>query len=126
MLFSRRGLKNRLVGPRTDVRAVDRQCFYIGGWAHDATSSTASISQTPAGHRVDSMCSKYSSLKYRRVLNTGLGAVCPSPHRLVNLTMSHKSTSSSKSRWVAGSLADPHQQLIHLRGAGAARDALAA
>ena len=47
------------------------------------------------------MCARYSCLKYRSVLSTGFGAVCPSPHKLVAPTTSHSSVSRSRSRCVA-------------------------
>src|SRR5665647_3382105 len=56
-----------------------------------------SSEQTPALQCLYFICSSYSSLKYLIVLNTGFGAVCPSPQRAVSLIDSPSSTSSSTS-----------------------------
>ena len=56
--------------------------------------------QTPAGQRLCTMCSMYSLRKYFSVLSTGLGAVWPSPHRLVSFTVEQRSSSSSRSSMV--------------------------
>ena len=54
-------------------------------------------SQTPASHRFSSIWSSYSWRKYLRVERTGLGAVCPRPHKADSIMNSDNSSSSSRS-----------------------------
>ena len=62
-----RNFQHSLVGAGADVDAVDNQGFDIHGGAHTVTSSSVRTllehAQTPAGQRLLSMCSRYSSLK---------------------------------------------------------------
>src|SRR4030067_1407776 len=46
----------------------------------------------PALQLLSFICSSYSSLKYLIMLNTGFGAVCPSPHRDAAFTVFPSST----------------------------------
>ena len=41
--------------------------------------------QAPAGHFLSKICASYSSLNQRKVLRTGFGADCPSPHKEVDV-----------------------------------------
>jgi hypothetical protein len=80
--------------------------------------------QFPAGHLWSVMCASYSSLKYRRVLRTGLGAVWPSPQRLASLIFLARSSSFWRSagspsqrviRWrISSILSVPTRQKVHL------------
>ena len=50
------------------------------------------------------MWARYSSRKYRRVLNTGFAAVWPRPHRLVSVTIAAEFSSGLRSPRVASPL----------------------
>src|SRR5581483_2282932 len=92
--------QDRLGFASADITPIDNQCFHP--YRHDFTSCvTASNWQCPAGQAWSTICARYSSLKYRIVLRTGLGAPCPNPHRLVYFTVSHRSWSSSISPMLA-------------------------
>src|SRR6185437_2293813 len=99
-------IEDRLPARGAYFLAVDHKSFYFRGIAHAITSTAgstapASMVQTPAGQRLCTMCSMYSSRKYLSVLSTGLGAVWPSPHRLVLFTVSQSCSSMSRSSSVA-------------------------
>ena len=66
------------------------------------------------------------SRKYRSVLSTGLGAVCPSPHRLVFLHQVAELFQQRQIRRRGLSGGDLLQDVVHLLRADAARNALAA
>src|SRR5581483_3901030 len=99
-----RDFENGLVGASTAVAAVDlERGDLILRRLHAPTSAGLAlglaclISQTPAGHRCSSMCAAYSSRKYFSVVTTGLGALWPSPQRLVFRTVSQSRSSSARS-----------------------------
>src|ERR1019366_3258488 len=91
-------VEGRLVGIPGHVQAVDDE----GLDAHAVTVDV--IVHTPAGQTWSSIWATYSSLKYRRVLKIGLGALWPSPHKLVLLTMSARDSSVSRSSGTASPL----------------------
>src|SRR3989339_2023138 len=51
----------------------------------------------PAGQRWSTMWAIYSSLKYRKVVNTGLGAVPPKAQRLLSTILTQSSSKRSRS-----------------------------
>src|SRR5262249_51491098 len=82
--------------------AINDQRFHPCRHCHNCTScATASNWQSPAGHTWSTICATNSSLKYLIMLSVGLGADCPKPHKLVYLTVSHRSCSSAKSSMLA-------------------------
>src|SRR5262245_40458171 len=95
-------VENRLAGGAGEVATVDAERVY----GHCAASSDSSgvrcqiaeIEQTPAGQVWSSMWARYSPRKKRKVLNTGLDALCPRPQRLVSVTISARLSSRDRSR----------------------------
>src|ERR1019366_143280 len=99
--------ENGLIAACAALAAVDGQRLDADGsaGAHFVTSSrsvTASEPlQVPAGQPPPVTWASYSSRKYFSVVTTGLGALCPSPHKLVWRTSSQSSSSSVTSAGVA-------------------------
>src|SRR5487761_2287134 len=81
MLLARH-FENRLILFRAGVVAVDLK-----------GDNPSAHFNSPCG----SIAASYSLRKYRSVLNSGLGADCPSPQSDVCLTMSQSSSSSARS-----------------------------
>src|ERR1019366_1815708 len=93
--------ENGLIFAGADLAAIDGQRLDADGIAraHKVTSSL--VLHVPAGQPSPVTWASYSSRKYFSVVTMGLGALCPSPHRLVLRTSSQSSSSSATSAGVA-------------------------
>ena len=65
------------IAPTGQVLAHFVQPLHLSSWILIVLRAV----QTPAGHFLSTMWARYSSLKYFKVDNTGLGAVLPKPHK---------------------------------------------
>ena len=83
-------------------------------------------SHTPAGHCLWRMCVSNSSRKCSSVVSTAPGAMPPMPHTAADFTVLASRSRSARSAAVPLALADPRQDAVHLLGALAAGNALAA
>src|SRR5579864_323671 len=84
--------ENRIAAAARDHLVVDLE----GIDAHAGTSSVLELMwQWPAGQRFSRICAAYSAGKYFNVLTTGLGAVWPSPQRLVSRSKSRSEEHTS-------------------------------
>src|ERR1039457_4067685 len=93
--------ENGLIFAGADLAAIDGQRLDADGSARAHKVTSSFVLQVPAGQPSPVTWASYSSRKYFSVVTMGLGALCPSPHRLVLRTSSQSSSSSATSAGAA-------------------------